>query len=60
MLGPDALSGSNAEETLRALDKMTNMPDKRRAAQPKTTARSPHGPPPAWLANSKGDMFDLD
>lgn len=58
MLGPDALSGPNAEETLKALDTMSNLPDKRASSSMQSHAAKK--PPPAWLQNSKGPMFDLD
>ena len=57
MLGPDALTGPDAEETLKALDAMSNLPDKRGApTQPSLSKK----PAPAWLQSSKGPMFDLD
>ena len=58
-LGPDALSGPNAEETLKVLDQMSNMPDDRQAKL-KASAPQQRKQTPAWLVNSKGDMFDLD
>ena len=59
MLGPDALRGPNAEETLKALDAMSNVPDKRTTQAASSASKKP-APAPAWLSNSKGPMFDLD
>jgi hypothetical protein len=60
MLGPDALSGPNAEETLKALDAMSSAVPDNRTTQATSAAAGSKKPAPAWLSTSKGPMFDLD